>query len=557
MNTKSVFFQRSKIIVENFLQSVLIVDDLAFGKTASSDEPTELAEPLAIPGSTPTIETDIESKDSGGEDNIISTPINAKAIINSFADHGIACTVFEPEKDQLKELDHRLLKLATKFDVIILDWYIHKNNGAHAINLIEYLIKQNQESTSQLRLITIYTTASDQVPQIADRILAKINELKNQQEPEISDSNLSISFEGMHIEIFLKQDNTFENFKDRQIENLQLADTIIEEFTKLTAGLVSNSLLYSFTKIRENTYKMLKKFSHELDAPYLTHRVLIPNPEESESLLSSLISQEIENILKESKTGSSAGIDAITVWLEQETTYPSFHIHNNLEIDTTPKYIGLMNNGLLKTIENSDLLPTQKKNLKTKSLANNLTQSLNRGRNEQNVLDSKFAELTLLRTFYGNIKPLLTLGTILLKKITRDDITTTEYFLCIQPRCDTVRVKNNQAFLFIKLNEVTAGDQPFNMIIKMNDNYIRLKVKTDTKNLNLLNFDCNTNDRGLVESENKQGQTGYFFTDTSSMQYEWVGELQFTQAQRWAQTITSHLSRVGIDESEWLRLSAS
>ena len=49
---------------------------------------------------------------------------------------------------------------------------------------------------------------------------------------------------------------------------------------------------------------------------------------------------------------------------------------------------------------------------------------------------------------------------------------------------------------------------------------------------------------------------GFEFTDTSDNRYRWRGELKAEYAQRIAQTFGTTLSRVAIDESEWLRRSA-
>ena len=46
------------------------------------------------------------------------------------------------------------------------------------------------------------------------------------------------------------------------------------------------------------------------------------------------------------------------------------------------------------------------------------------------------------------------------------------------------------------------------------------------------------------------------FTDTCDKRYTWQGELKAEYAQRIAQTFSTTLSRVAVDESEWLRRMA-
>ena len=48
----------------------------------------------------------------------------------------------------------------------------------------------------------------------------------------------------------------------------------------------------------------------------------------------------------------------------------------------------------------------------------------------------------------------------------------------------------------------------------------------------------------------------YYFTDEDGVSYQWMGEFRFAYAQRLSNRFGAALSRVGVDESEWLRLWA-
>ena len=54
-----------------------------------------------------------------------------------------------------------------------------------------------------------------------------------------------------------------------------------------------------------------------------------------------------------------------------------------------------------------------------------------------------------------------------------------------------------------------------------------------------------------VKAEFKNNQ--YYFTDIKKKDYKWVGELKTIFAQRIIQKIATDVSRVGADDSEWLR----
>jgi hypothetical protein len=46
---------------------------------------------------------------------------------------------------------------------------------------------------------------------------------------------------------------------------------------------------------------------------------------------------------------------------------------------------------------------------------------------------------------------------------------------------------------------------------------------------------------------------GIYFTAKNGTHYKWIGDLRFEQAQRIANKYAAELSRVGLNESEWLR----
>ncbi len=61
---------------------------------------------------------------------------------------------------------------------------------------------------------------------------------------------------------------------------------------------------------------------------------------------------------------------------------------------------------------------------------------------------------------------------------------------------------------------------------------------------------------GAVIAASRDCKDGFEFTDTCGKRYKWRGELKAEFAQRIAQNFADSLSRVAVDESEWLRRMA-
>ena len=58
---------------------------------------------------------------------------------------------------------------------------------------------------------------------------------------------------------------------------------------------------------------------------------------------------------------------------------------------------------------------------------------------------------------------------------------------------------------------------------------------------------------GIVEAE--QEGDAFYFKDINDSKYTWILDLKESHAQRIANKFAAELSRVGLDESEWLRRS--
>jgi hypothetical protein len=162
----------------------------------------------------------------------------------------------------------------------------------------------------------------------------------------------------------------------------------------------------------------------------------------------------------------------------------------------------------------------------------------------------KFAILMSHRTSYGNIKKPLTLGTIIRKGTINDP----QYLLCLLPICDTVRLIEPRHFVFCALNVMKEGDsnKKINHIIEDENEFIELLYTPKSYNCLTIEFKPDLDTKTVTAK--KDNKNNLNFTCKSRLKYKWIAQLKPEHAQRAAEQFSRELSRVGLTESEWLRL---
>ena len=87
--------------------------------------------------------------DSGGKDTTdskkeesltLSHDLNAKKVINSFAEKGILCSIIKPEEDELEVLHETATLLCEKADLIVFDWELSQTSDETALPLVKKTI---------------------------------------------------------------------------------------------------------------------------------------------------------------------------------------------------------------------------------------------------------------------------------------------------------------------------------------------------------------------------------------------------------------------------------
>jgi hypothetical protein len=526
------FFNKSKQIANDYIQSIVFLDDRAHHKNENSDQ-------------------------SSVHD------LSAEKISALFAKHKKICALYDPEN----ESDINDFKeISLKSDVIVLDWFIDltidleenenpeddadddDTRGKYTIDVINNILEKNSDEA--LKLIVIYTGEPDLLG-----ITEKVAELST--DFNIDEENCSLTLK--NIKILVRAKSNSEDTEDLRFKHLvhlqdkvltyeQLPDFILNEYTYLTTGLLSNFALLSLTTIRQNSSKILGLFNKKLDAAYLGHKSVLQYQNDSETLLIELFGNSIIDLLKYKNVDKEMQTNLIEDFIESIA---------DLNLGKFER-----NSKLLLNLLNSDISDINKR------FVGVLPEALNRKEKEKLVLDStrlfapednddlintidkEFARITHQKNIFlpNETNPILGLGSVL-----KSTLNETQYYICIQQRCDSVRIPQggNRKFLFIPLLKIDNGK--FNFLTSEGH---KLKLDNSSFSLKTIKFGCD-NSEGIIKATKEGEGNSYVFKQIYEgedvEQFEWVLDLKDLHSQRIVDSYSSKLSRVGLDESEWLR----
>lgn len=441
------FEELTRDVVSRFLQNILFVDDNAY----RTDE----------------------------EENAF----NAYKISSFFAQKGILCTVYAPhhENDIIN-----CTTLFAKADVTVLDWYLKLDNepqkldseadaeteeprGVYTIKLIKKIIED--ASDNKLKLVVIYTGETD-LTGITEELFKEIAQYGKFQQGDccVFSSNIMILVRAKY-----KEESQFKHndeLRSKIVKYEDLPNFIVTEFSKMVNGILPVFALTAILSIREHTSKILKVYSNEIDYAYLGHRVLLENQRDAYHLLQKVFGESMSDLIAYSNSKME---DWISLWVDNRFPEPK-----NATIDSKQITIDKM---VLKDLL-SDSVESYKDKIKrlfngtltTKEAMGNSTYLFSTNEEIATCSNVQFAILTHHKNIFGrkSDRPLLTLGTV----VSRDD----NYYVCIQQRCDSVRLKEERKFLFLPL---TNKDSNIHVLIN-NDH--RLNVSDTSYALKTIIF---------------------------------------------------------------------
>ena len=509
-------------LAQRFLQTAVVVDDEAYMPLAEGDRPQA---GLVAPDR----RTRASSRDSqGAVDRDSIHTLNAGSVMDAFSALGVICGVVGPTDSAMETM--------RQADIVILDWLLEDGKPQRAMKLIRDLLTGEADRNS-LRLLAIYTGEAglEEVAAAVTKVLTEAG-----LDPAMDETKTTISYRHGCVVLYAKSDvNVPEHLKSRSVAEEILPGKLVEDFALMTSGLLPGIALTSLTAVREGAHKVLDRFGADLDPAFLAHRACLSDPQDAERQIVNHVAEELRGLMDNAVAEESpAGADAVEGWIRRKGDGMASFTLDGRELDME-RTITLARKGI------------GAKGILSNKQEENAFRHLSACFAAQDVadLDQRLAWIMSFRTVYNAPPPTLWLGTV----VTASHADGDRHLICMRPRCDCVRLNAETVFFFLPLVDPKDGmDQ---IVVSVDDGFERLGIDRDPSGWVLCRFNP-TAGSSAVTAAKRESDGGFEFADTSGNQYKWRGELKAEYAQRIAQTFGGTLSRVAVDESEWLRRSA-
>ena len=562
VNSSLDYAKQSRRIAQRFLRNVLLLDDRASMGLSSILNKKQLA--LETPGPESVgVELSAAGRVSAGAESL-----DAEELVRGFAKLGLMCAPLVPDIEGAGgegSFVSDVCEAAERADILVLDWWMSGNRSWSksqlAEKVIRRIIERDQTAGGRLRLVAIYTGELDTI-----RILDKLKNLMRQQYRE---------FDLLPAEVAGKPDVDWLSKGPFRlvvipknpgaqvgcpVAEKELADRLVQEYSELTRGLLRNVALCGLAALRERAHQLLATFEDDIDPAFLIHRGLLPNPQDAESHVIEILGSEMLAILEEQGAGIEAGSEAIDGWLRH------YGPDAFLEVDGLCKWgqskvtawSRVLTGGVSQKSRPTgvsgkdvdDLVEVLRSEGTQALVPRQVSLSENDYREIARQANFRFASLMKMRNVYTGDHPHLTLGTVLFRR--RDS----KYFICIQPKCDSVRLKDSTPFPLLSLARVKERSR-FDLVLKDEKNgneWICLVAQTKSKALELPTFTPEETS-GEVVATKRAGRLS--FKDDKNVVYRWVAAMKDEHALRIVNELSSSLARPGPNDSEWLRRNFS
>ena len=536
---------------QSFIQTAVFIDDRIYQpSTVDTGEPKTIAPPTRRPkvSNTATGAKDNSTenaKDPPQEDTV--SDIND--IVNSFARKRIVCSMYQPTDAPIEHQMDVIAPLCTAADVVIIDWDLFGDLGDRALKLINRLIIQAiQDVPEQLRLILVYTQETD-LAVVVEKITKTINsDIGDVFQPSTDQSGLTFHTKNSRVTVLGKPGSRRpDSDSDHIVEEKKLACTAVEEFAKLASGIMQAATLLSLAEIRNNSRKILSRFNHDLDAAFLTHRAFGLGTEDALSHIVPLLVSEIESVLEDALPNPLMSDDVLRDWCrniwEPGEHLPQVYAERGLDYRQIAEDI--CTKGFKAASRDYNAIQNPYNSKKNAEKAGKFLLP-----SEDSDANLRFAHFMAGRTFYRQNQKILMLGTIL------HDRGQDQYLLCIQPVCDSVRLEERRTFVFVKLHKKGANGvkSVSHVIVKPDNSIVELLYKPNSYECFSKSFVPDENLKLIIAKSDDQSEL--YFEDICGNKYYWMGQLRTAHAQDAVGRFASNISRIGLTESEWLRLLA-
>lgn len=553
------FFDHCTSSARNFIRTVLIADNQPFVAPSVSDAPKVAARKSSLFPIVQSLTEGEGSKRSLSDDGASVTSlygnhdIDLREIVNSFSRLGLVCGSYLPDSKTSRSEIIDTTFLAAKFaDISIIDWQLEVDNSEAAIEVIKKLLEYDVEVGGRLRLILVYTGEPDLESAAAELEESLIGLAK------VCDSNKRLlKSESARIRFINKP--TRKDYTDNPdvVSWIDLPARAINEFTILSQGLLKAFALDSIAAIRNDTHRLLAQFSPSMDGVFAGQRSTASDPDDAGRLLTDVVLSEFSITVNKARIAEKVvGKIGSVLWLGAQADLQETDVSitfkapgkDILKLNSAAK-VQLVEGGFtgLKRLGGQGGLK--------------VCNSFFKSDEESEKAHKDFSVLSTLARHSGagvarvvDTSPVLTLGVVLQSLNPIEDTDNFEFILCLQPKCDAVRLdvlQNARGFSFVEIVPCESG---YELVLPIESTYKTFNLPYKDLIIRTIRFAASTG-RSVVAAE-KDG-VRWIFTDNAGKKWIWIAELREQNSLSLVNKIMSSLSRVGLNQSEWLRLQSS
>lgn len=544
-------------VAEGFLQTAIVIDDQAqFGPITMVGPITPVVAPPtglldAAAAASPPADTGVRvAVETPPEPPAVS--LDAKTLSEAFLAKKMICGLYRPSAGE--DMVAKTIGAAQAADVVVVDWHLVQGSSRQAKDIVLGLLKTDRAEKGRLRLIAIYTSQPGREA-IASELLAEINESEelngslNQEGPVLRSADTRI--------VVLNKTRTPDAADREEVPEEALPARLIAEFAHLSRGVLASFALSSVAAVRRGAHHVLALYTSEVDGAFIAHRCEIPNPDDAKTFALDMITSELRNLIEvDDVAEQTLGGPVVAAWIEEKLAagHQFKNDHAEIPADELRKFVAggaealKQSKGAQHVPGNPAKKPEQM--IKAGALARAFYETADDAKRAVRRLSrlSTFQRENTRTRLPLEWRPKLTLGTVI-KRIGGDG----QLLMCVQPRCDSIRLGGGTAFPF---QTISLGGTTFNLVIPdLDGQEIEVWVNLKPRDTHMIEFNPDADLRAVLAD--RDAETGRFiFKDKSGQGYAWIGDIKAMKAQRWVVELGSRVQAVGMEELEWLRLAS-
>ncbi|HHQ2806201.1 response regulator receiver domain [Pseudomonas aeruginosa] len=554
MNSAAIWSDHIQGAVKEFLKTAVVIDNQPWIREASSAPTPQVAPPVdnGLDADLPAVEVPAVPVEIDQLHDL-----DLRAVSDRFASNGIACAFVLPddEDSQQEKKVARAVAAAKVSDLVIIDWYLKKKDSSLTLSILQEIARSDSAENGRLRLICVYTGEP-----LGESIFKDVKEYLQ---------NGGITVEDVAGQDFCAYgDNALVVLKNKGATPAsQLPLDLIKLFSRFADGLIPAFSLAAVGAIRKNAHHMLTRFGSKLDSAYIANRIITNPPSDVSEMLRDLFVSECDSALGlESVADRYLESEPIVKWINaKEDTISVQRVGGDVVIDKSLLLSilagGVRDHKVFNGDPNDIKFPEKSRHLISTALAGGAELSKNS--------EHEFARLVVLkREAHGRSKlygaggwrPSLTTGTLIkyqLRPAGTDEqgqavVEEFEYLICLTPACDTLRLKEKTPFVFLKIH---IDSEKYGIVLKDSEGQeVFLRVDQKGPVIRTFFFTPDTSLQRVFAYCVQEGSEKYEFQCLEGKKFSWLGEVRYTRAASEMAGLLRNWMRIGISDSEYLRL---